>query len=241
MSGPQPAQPAARVMLLTGSSRGIGRFLAEHYLARGWLVEGASRGEAEWTAAGYRHHRLDVSDEARVREMFSDIRRRHGGLEAAINNAGAASLNHVLLTPGDTARRILAANFQGTFLVSREAAKLMKAAGRGRIVNFSTVAVPLALEGEAVYAAAKSAVETFTRILARELAPFGITCNAVGPSPVRTDLLRGVPEEKIQAIVERLACKRLGSFADVANVVDFFLKPESDYLTGQILYLGGIG
>jgi 3-oxoacyl-[acyl-carrier protein] reductase len=110
----------------------------------------------------------------------------------------------------------------------------------GRIVNISSIAVPMRLEGESIYAASKSAVVTFSRILARELADSGITCNVVGPTPIETDLIRGVPREKIDSIVERLAIKRLGRFEDVANVIDFFVKPESDYITGQVIYLGGV-
>jgi len=98
----------------------------------------------------------------------------------------------------------------------------------------------LLLEGEAIYAASKSAVVTFSQILARELAEFGITCNVVAPAPMETDLIRNVPPEKIDAIVNRLAIKRLGRFEDVANVIDFFVKPESGYVTGQVIYLGGI-
>ena len=110
----------------------------------------------------------------------------------------------------------------------------------GRIVNVSTVAVPLRLEGEAIYAASKSAVVALTQVLARELAEWGITCNVVGPTPIETDLIRNVPREKIDAIVKRLAIKRLGRFEDVANVIDFFVRPESDYVTGQVIYLGGV-
>jgi 3-oxoacyl-[acyl-carrier protein] reductase len=110
----------------------------------------------------------------------------------------------------------------------------------GRIVNLSTVAVPLRLEGEAVYAASKSAVETMTRILGKELGPFGITVNAVGPTPIPTDLIRSVPEESIRRIVDRLSIKRLGTFDDVWRVVEFFIHPQSDYITGQVIYLGGV-
>ena len=96
------------------------------------------------------------------------------------------------------------------------------------------------LEGEAAYAASKAAVESLTQVLAREFAPFGITVNAVGPTPVRTDLIAGVPQEKIDAVVARQAITRYTELADIANVVDFFIRPESEFVTGQILYLGGV-
>lgn len=96
------------------------------------------------------------------------------------------------------------------------------------------------LEGEAIYAASKAAVETLTRVLARELAPLGITCNAVGPTPIETDLIRGVPRAKIDRLLASQAIHRLGQPTDVANVIDFFLRPESDFITGQVIYLGGV-
>lgn len=229
------------VILITGASKGIGRFLVEHFLRKGALVEGCSRGDPQHVADGYTHHRVDVADEDAVRSMLADVHRRHGRLTAAINNAGVASMNHALLTPASSVDRLLATNFKGAFLVSRESAKLMARRRYGRIVNLSSVAVPLRLEGEAVYAASKAAVVALTQILARELAEYGITCNAVGPSPIQTDLVRAVPEATIQSLVQRLAIKRLGRFEDVANVVDFFLRPESEYVTGQVIYLGGVG
>jgi 3-oxoacyl-[acyl-carrier protein] reductase len=229
-----------QVILITGTRTGIGRYLAEHFVSQGALVEGCSRSEPEWKLENYTHHGVDVADEAQVKVMLSSIQKRHGRLDVLINNAGIASMNHVLLTPAATVERILATNFQGVFLLCREAAKLMRRRRYGRIVNVSTIAVPMRLEGESIYAASKSAVVTFSQILARELADFGITCNVVGPTPIETDLIRGVPKEKIDSIVDRLAIKRLGRFEDVANAIDFFVKPESDYITGQVIYLGGV-
>jgi len=103
------------------------------------------------------------------------------------------------------------------------------------------VAVPLRLEGEAIYAASKSAVEMFTRIVAREAGALGITCNAVGPCPIKTRLTDNVPSEKIQRLIDRQAIRRWAEFEDVANLVDFFLRPESAMITGQVVYLGGAG
>lgn len=226
-------------ILITGTRKGIGRALAEHYLAKGWAVAGCSRQPTDLAANEYQHYCLDVADEPAVKQLFADIRKRVGRLDALVNNAGTAAMNHAALTPLDTLQRILTTNVAGTFLFCREAAKLMQRGGRGRIVNFSSVAVPLKIEGESAYAASKAAVESLTRILAREFGPMGITVNAVGPSPLRTDLLRGVSEEKIAELIARQAIPRFAEFRDAANVVDFFLKPESDFVTGQVIYLGG--
>jgi 3-oxoacyl-[acyl-carrier protein] reductase len=226
-------------MLITGTRKGIGRYLAHYYAERGFVVEGCSRKKADWEFSNYNHHIVDVTDETQVKQMLSSVLKQHGRLDVAINNAGIAAMNHILLTPETTAARIMDTNLKGTFLVCRECAKVMKKNRYGRIVNFSTVAVPMNLEGEAVYAASKGAVVTFTKVIARELAEFGITCNVVGPTPIRTDLIRAVPSEKIERIVNSLAIKRLGQLEDIANVIDFFIKPESDYVTGQVVYLGG--
>jgi 3-oxoacyl-[acyl-carrier protein] reductase len=228
-----------QIVLITGTRKGIGRFLVDHFSRKGFIVEGCSRNPVDSTLSNYTHHIVDVGNETQVKEMFSSIRHRHGRLHVAINNAGIASMNHVLLMPGSTASKIVETNLYGTFLICRESAKLMQKHRYGRIVNFSTIAVPLHLEGEAVYAASKSAVVTFTQVLAREVADFGITCNVVGPAPIETDLIRGVPPEKINSLINRLAIKRKSSFEDVANVIDFFVSPESGAVTGQVIYLGG--
>jgi 3-oxoacyl-[acyl-carrier protein] reductase len=203
-------------------------------------VEGCSRQPFSEALDSYFHHQVDVTDEEQVKEMVSIVKRRHDRLDVVICNAGTALMNHVLLTPVSAVDKIMRTNFLGTFLVCRESAKLMKRRRYGRIVTVSSVALPMMLEGEAIYAAAKSAVAAFTGVLARELAQFGITCNTVGPAPVETNLLRSVPKEKIERIVERLAIKRLGEPRDIANVIDFFVSRESDYVTGQVVYLGGV-
>ncbi|MCY1448258.1 3-oxoacyl-[acyl-carrier-protein] reductase FabG [compost metagenome] len=136
--------------------------------------------------------------------------------------------------------QILDTNVVGSFLFAREAAKLMSTRKYGRIVNFTTVATPLKLEGEAIYAASKAAVKSLTEVMARELAAFGITVNAVGPTPIETDLIRSVPQDKMQRLLARQAIARFGEMADVANVVDFFISEHSGFVTGQNIYLGGV-
>lgn len=228
------------VMVITGTRKGIGRHLAHHYASKGFWVVGCSRQPVDYQLENYQHFCLDITDEPRVKKMFTEIRQSYQRLDVLINNAGIAAMNHALLTPLETVKKVLATNVTGTFLFCREAAKLMKKNRYGRMVNFTTVAVPLKLAGEAVYAASKAAVLSLTQILARELADFNITVNAVGPTPIDTDLIRGVPEEKIQALIGQQAVRRMGEFRDVANVIDFFIRPESDFVTGQVIFLGGV-
>jgi 3-oxoacyl-[acyl-carrier protein] reductase len=228
------------VTLITGTRKGIGRHLAEHYLKQGHTVIGCSRSPTEWTHQHYHHFTADVANEPDVTSMLSFIRKKFGQLDNLLNNAGIASMNHVMLTPLATVQAILNTNVVGTFLLCRDAAKLMAQHQYGRIVNFTTVATPLKLEGEAIYAASKAAVHTLTEIMAREFAPFNITVNAVGPTPIDTDLIRSVPQDKIDNLLSRQAINRKGTPADVAHVTDFFLQASSGFITGQNIFLGGI-
>lgn len=229
-----------KTIVITGTRKGIGKEMADHYLAEGWQVVGCSRGEGSIEHDHYQHFVLDVSDEDAVIAMARTIKVSHGKVNALLNNAGIASMNHALLTPASTVNHILQTNVVGTFLFCREMSKLMRRTKNGRIINFTTVAHPLNLEGEAIYAASKAAVESLTRILARELAELRITVNAIGPTPIETDLIRGVPQEKMDALLARQALGRMGEVRDVINAVDFYLREESDFITGQVLYLGGI-
>ncbi len=230
-----------RVNVITGTSKGIGKYLVEYYLEKGDQVIGCSRSNHDFDHPNYSHYELDVSDELSVKELFLDVSKRFGHIDILINNAGIASMNHFLLTPLQTANRIMHTNYLGTFLFCKEAAKIMKKNMFGRIVNFTSVATPLKLEGEASYAASKAAIETLTKILARELSEFKITVNAIGPTPVKTDIIKSVPQKKLDRLIEMQPLHRFGEFVDISNVIDFFIQPESDFITGQIIYLGGIG
>jgi 3-oxoacyl-[acyl-carrier protein] reductase len=230
-----------QVILISGSSSGIGLHLAKHYLEKGWTVAGCARHAAPLTHDRYAHFSTDVAIPAAVEQMFGEIRTRFGALHAIVNNAGVASMNAIALTPAATARQVLDTNVLGTFLLTHAGLRLLRRARHGRIVNVTTIAVPARLAGEAIYAASKSAVETFTRIAAKELGPFGITCNSVGPSPIRTRLTNAVPVSTLQALVDQQAVQRWAEPEDVANVVDFFLSERSSLVTGQVVYLGGYG
>ena len=208
-----------KVMVITGTRKGIGRYLSEYYLDKGFIVIGCSRSESDLTHGDYEHFCLDVADEKAVNKMISAISKKYGL---------------------STVEKIFGTNVFGTFIFCREAAKVMSRKKFGRIVNFTTVAVPLNLEGEAIYAASKSAVEKLTMILAKEFGNNGITVNALGPSPIKTDLIKNVVEEKLNKLLSQQAIAKLGSFEDVSNITDFYLSDNSEMVSGQILYIGGV-
>lgn len=228
------------VIVITGTRKGIGRYLAEYYLEKGYTVIGCSREESDLKKEGYYHFQADVSNEKSVNNFYSQVHSEFKTVDALINNAGAASMNHFLLTPATVAKRLMELNYLGAYHCVRAFMNLLKKSEAPRIVNFTTVAVPLALAGEIAYVAAKSSVEAFTRVLAKELAPFNITVNAIGPTPVATDLTAHVPKEKLESLVTQQAIHRMGTFQDISNVINFYLSPASGFITGQILYLGGV-
>jgi 3-oxoacyl-[acyl-carrier protein] reductase len=228
------------VILITGTRKGIGRYLVEHYVNQGYIVVGCSRENTDFTHLNYFHFCLDVTDELEVKKMFSFILTEFNRLDVLINNAGIASMNHSLLTPISTVRKILDTNIVGTFLFSREAAKLMRKRKFGRIINFATFAIPFKLEGEAIYAASKAPVITLTEILSREYAIFGITVNAVAPPAVKTDLVKGVPKCKMDELLNRQSIHRYGTPEEVSSVIDFFIDANNSLVNGQVIYMGGL-
>ena len=242
------SQSMCRVFIISGSSRGIGKALSEHYLGCGDIVVGCARSTSDIAHKNYRHFILDINDEKAVVSMVRAAKKEFGKIDICLNNAGMASMNHILTTSYESAKRLVDVNFLGTFLLSREVAKAMisakisnkNSAKSGVIINFSSVATPLCLEGEAIYAASKAACESLTKTMAKELASYSIRVNAIALAPVQTDLIKAVPKDKINALLEQQAIKRFGEFGDIINVVDFFISQKSDFITGQIITLGGV-
>ena len=201
---------------------------------------GCGRKPAAWEADGFLYTQKDITVEGEARDLIRCAKDHGDVLYAVVNNAATASMNHSLLMPGASLIDMLESSIGGTFNVCREAARIMRKNVRGRIVNISSVAVPLRLEGQAGYVAAKGGLERMSQVFAKEFAPLGITVNVIGATPIDTDMIRGVPEEKIAQLVDSFPIRRLGLRRDVTNALDFFLRPESDAVTGQVLYLGGV-
>lgn len=223
-------------VVVTGASRGLGRHLCERLVETGYEVVGLAR-HAE-PLAGVEMLSCDVGDAAAVGAAFAEIRKRKN-LYGMINAAGIASMNLVLMTPPETVEKIVRVNLLGTIYCSQQAGKLLARRGRGRIINFSTIAVSLALKGEAVYAASKAGVETFSRTFAREMGDHDVTVNCIAPGPIDTALIAKVPSDKIDRIVARQAITRKGTPEDVWNMVSMLLSPQASMVTGDVLHIGG--
>jgi 3-oxoacyl-[acyl-carrier protein] reductase len=223
-------------VIVTGASRGLGRFCAEQLHEKGYRVVGIGRRRDD--TAPFELRTTDVTDSAAVAKVFSDLR-RDSSVYALINSAGIASMNLVVTTPPETVRRIIETNLLGTIFCCQQVAPALMRRGIGRIINFSTLGVPLGLKGEAVYVASKAGVEGFSRAFAREMSAHGVTVNVVAPGPIETALIAKVPKDKIDAVVDRQIIQRQAAPSDVWNIVSTLLAPESNMITGETIHVGG--
>lgn len=223
-------------VIVTGASRGLGRFCADQLHEKGFRVIGIGRTPA--TTVPYETRALDVADPTDVTKVMREFR-GDKTIYALINAAGIASMNLVVTTPAETVKRIIETNLLGTIFCCQQIAPALIRRGNGRIVNFSTLGVPLAIKGEAIYVASKAGVEGFTRVFARELAPHGVTVNAIAPGPIETALIAKVPREKVDAVVKQQIIPRQGTPHDVWNILSMLLSPESSMVSGQTLHVGG--
>jgi 3-oxoacyl-[acyl-carrier protein] reductase len=228
-----------KVAVITGTSKGIGKGAAEHFLSQGYAVYGCSRGEGTIGAEGYSHESLDVKNEDSVRLWVRKIKNASGRIDVLLCNAGYAPANFLAaMTTGKTLEETLRVNVMGTYFVSREAAKVMMKQKSGRIVTVSSMAASLHLEGTSAYALSKSAIVEFTKILAKELAPFNITCNAIAPSMYMTDGVEALEGKVIERALGALTFKRTLELKELLHVIDFYVSENSSAITGQVISMG---
>jgi 3-oxoacyl-[acyl-carrier protein] reductase len=227
-----------KVALITGASRGIGRGLVEHFLSDGYRVAGCSRSAAPAIDGDYEHACIDIAEEKAVQGWVKGVARSHQRIDVLVNNAGEYAQTPTLLTAGETLERLMRVNYMGSYFASREAAKTMVRQKSGRIINMASMACGLHSEGVSAYAASKSAVIEYSKILAKELAESNVTVNVVAPSMVETDMLEELGEKSRESALQSLTLKRSCSFDEVNHVVAFLASDKAACVTGQVIYLG---
>ena len=222
--------------MITGTSRGVGRGLAEHYCAQGRTVVGCSRGEGTIADPRYHHASIDVTDEQAVRRWVRGAKKEFGGIDALVCNVGM--VRSALLMPVTSPamiREFLDAIVMATYNVCYEVSKVMISQRSGRIVTLASTMTRLHEPGTIGYSAAKSAVVEMTKVMARELVSFGITCNVLSPSLVTTDASTRLGDEWKQRMLDLQTIKRIVEIDELCNVVDFLLAERSGCITGQVI------
>lgn len=239
-----------RVAIVTGSSRGIGAEIARRLARDGHAVivnYAGSREEAESVVKAIKDAggkamsvQADVSDPLAARRLFDDAEKAFGKVDVLVNNAGVMppSLPTLGDTDDDTFDRLFGINVKGTFNTLREAATRLSTGGR--IVNFSSSVIGLALPGYAIYGATKGAIEVMTNIFAKEMRGRQITVNAIAPGPTATALfLDGKTPETIDRLAKAAPLERLGTPEDIAAAVAFLVGPDGGWINGQTLRANG--
>jgi 3-oxoacyl-[acyl-carrier protein] reductase len=237
-----------KVAIVTGASRGIGAVVAERLAAERFTVVINYSGDAKSAEALARKieerggwaltAKADVSDPNAVRGMFDAAEAAFGGVDVLVNNAGVMKLAKIADSDDALFDQQIAVNLKGSFNAMREAGKRLR--DGGRIVNFSTSVVGTRLETYGVYAATKSAIETMTAILSKEMRGRHITVNAVAPGPTSTDLfLNGKSPELIDRLAKMNPLERLGTPQDIAAAVSFLVGPDGSWINGQVLRANG--
>jgi 3-oxoacyl-[acyl-carrier protein] reductase len=233
-----------KVAIVTGSSRGIGRAIAERLGRDGAHVVVNYSGNAEKAqevvqaieTAGSKAIAIkaDLSNPEDVHHLFDETEKQFGSLNILVNNAGAFVMKPAIDITLEEFDKVISVNVRGTFLALQEAARRIQ--DGGRIVNLASNATVMSLSGQSVYAASKAAVEQFTRVLAKELGARQITVNAVAPGATETDM---VPDVAREVVPKQTPLGRMGQPEDIADVVAFLVSEDARWITGQIVGVNG--
>ena len=238
-----------KVALITGASRGIGRACAVALAKRGYDIavnynsNDAKAKEVvdEITSLGRKAvaYKADTADLTAVKQMFREVVKEFGKLDVLVNNAGVVDDAYLLMIREDSLTRSLDINIKGYFHCAQQAALKMLSKRSGKIINISSVSSVLAVEGQAVYSATKGAVNSMTAVMAKALAPKGITVNAIAPGFIATEMMDAIPEELKAKYLEQVPMHRFADPQEVANTVASLCSEDFSYLTGQTIVLDG--
>lgn len=225
------------MIIVTGASRGLGQAITERLIEKGEDVLGLVRSVND---LGIDAIECDVSDYESVKNASRKVKRLKKPVKAFINAAGVASMNLAVTTNESTVQKLIQTNLVGTIYCCQLFAPIMLRQKYGSFINFSTIAVALALKGESVYAASKAGVESFTRTFAREMADFNVRANCIAPGPIRTDLLKGITDTQIEKITSQQVIPKQFQKSDVCDLVELLIDTKAASLSGQVLNVGGV-
>ena len=236
-----------KIAVVTGGSRGIGREICLELARRGadvaFLYAG-NAGAAEETLSLLRAQNIraeayqcDISDASAVREVFKTLLASFGKVDILVNNAGVTRDKLAMMMKEEDFERVLSVNLQGAFYCAKQVIPVMVRQRSGKIINISSVSGLMGNAGQCNYAASKAGLIGLTKSLARELASRGITCNAVAPGFVETDMTASLADNN--PLVENIPLKRFAKPAEVAKLVGFLASPDADYITGETIRIDG--
>jgi len=236
---------SGKIVIVTGSGRGIGRTIAEKFAAAGATVVVSDVDEAvvKEVAAALPNSAIgvkaDVTNADEVENLIKQAKERFGRVDVVVNNAGVTRDTLLIRMSEKDWDMVLDINLKGAFLVTKSAAKVMMKQRSGRIVNISSVVGLFGNAGQANYSASKAGLIGFTKSVAKEIGARGVTVNAVAPGFIETEMTKTLPEAARNQFLDLSTIKRAGTPEDIASAVMFLASDDASYITGHVLSVDG--